>query len=409
MNTISLKRGKKDLRICLAHSGAALASGGSRVALMQALLLQEKGNSVLYTAPYIDEKLSSKYRNLNLRSWCPYFTFPILSRTFNRLIHTFYCDMNIFNGIDVIITHNQPSPYVAYKANKHYNIPYIAYLHAPVKYVYPRKAEVDLWRKYGLINYFLNVFPSPAWWRKVDLLSVSNAGAILTNSEKIANRLKTVYGREAIVCHPGTDKGWLDGGIKTVDFVKKKYGLGSHVILVTNRHVEYKKLHLVPTVLKKVKREYPDAQVVITGRFNPTYTPRIINEAVKQGVRKDTILTNIVSDEELAGLYNACQAYLYTAIDEDWGLGIIEAMYCSKPAICWKDAGAAYYINDGINGFALNCYDLDQMAETTSKLFGDKTLQQKIGDQARATASQFSWKRHLQILVDTINNLVLDS
>lgn len=390
----------------MAHSGAALASGGSRVALMQAFLLQEKGNSVLYTTPYIDKKLSSKYRSLTLRSWCPYLSIPILSRTFNKLGHTLYCDTNIFTGVDVIITHNQPSPYIAYKVNKLYNTPYIAYVHTPIKYVYSRKTDVNPWRKYGVINYFLNVFPSPAWWRKIDLLSMDNAGAILTNSEKTSDMISQIYGRKAIVCHPGTDKEWLDEGQKAVEYVKKKYNLGSHVMLVTNRHVDYKKLHWVPTILKKVKKEYPDAQVIMTGRFNPRYTPRIVNEAIKQGVKEDTILTNIVSDEELAGLYHACQVYLYTAIDEPWGLGLIEAMYCSKPVICWKDAGVSYYINNGINGFTLNCYDLDEMVETTAKLFGDEGLQHKIGSKGRVTASQFSWKRHLEILVDTINNTV---
>ena len=225
------------------------------------------------------------------------------------------------------------------------------------------------------------------------------------DQEKIANKIRTIYGREAIVCHPGTNKEWLDGGNKIVQLVKKKYGLRSKVILLTNRHVNYKKLHWAPRILKKIKKEHPDAQVVITGRFNPIYTQRIIQEAIDQDVGEDVILTNIVSDEELAGLYNACQVYHYTAIEEDWGLGIIEAMYCSKPVICWKDAGAADYIKNGINGFAHDCYDLDQMAETTSNLLGNERLQRKIGREARETASQFSWERHLQILIDTLNNL----
>lgn len=60
-----------------------------------------------------------------------------------------------------------------------------------------------------------------------------------------------------------------------------------------------------------------------------------------------------LSDEELRDLYARCKAFIFSAIDEDFGLVPLEAMASGKPVICVNEGGPLEYLNEK-NSFLFN-------------------------------------------------------
>jgi glycosyltransferase involved in cell wall biosynthesis len=394
-------------RIAILNAGHMDYVGTERVVACQARGLYALGHQVVIFTPVNDKRIFADVipKAVQIKSWWHTLPAPMLKRTINRLIHFWFGGKELKN-FDVLIAHNQPAPYVAYKNKMQNAKPYIVYCHAPWRRLYPRK--VDLVSGWALDYREKIMFLRQDYWRRIDSASISGADALLINSLKTKEEVKHVYGVEAKVCYPGIDiSKYRDFPRDEVDKVSKKYQIKENTLLVVGRHAPQKMLEWVPEIVKKVAPRSSQVEVIITGKPNRLVTQKLVEAAKQLGVETRIRMIGAVPENELISLYYSCPVLLYTAVSEDFGLPPVEAMTCGCIPVAWNEgAGPCETIIDGETGLLARPYDLDDFAGKVLRLLENPGERALISKKGIARAAKYSWSLHLNILDETISRVV---
>ena len=122
-----------------------------------------------------------------------------------------------------------------------------------------------------------------------------------------------------------------------------------------------------------------------------TQEPRLRKLAEELGIAARVEFLGIVSDEELAGLYNTCSAVHFAPLDEDYGLIAVEAMLAGKPVITATDSGGPLeLVTDGETGI-VTAPDVGAQAEAITRLMGNEDLCKRLGNAGAEVAGRITW------------------
>jgi len=232
----------------------------------------------------------------------------------------------------------------------------------------------------------------------IDHISISEADAVIANSKNIANQIKRIYRRNAIVCYPGVDVNYFKPlPKKATDYILSKFNLNHPFVLNIGRHVPRKRVDWLLQIASMVRKEV-QTTFIIAGETN-TYTFTLMKLAKKLGIERDIRFLGEIYSNDLPALYNESNALAFTSPNEDFGLAPIEAMACGTPVAAWDDGGPSETVRDGITGYKVKPYDLEGFAKTTINLLSDEDLRWKMSQNAVSHVRQhFTWKRHAEIL-----------
>ncbi|VVB80598.1 Trehalose synthase [uncultured archaeon] len=97
------------------------------------------------------------------------------------------------------------------------------------------------------------------------------------------------------------------------------------------------------------------------------------------------IFTDLNEEEKLKFL-NSLDIFVYPSLWEGFGLPILEAMSCGKPAIVFNRFAMPELVSSGSNGFVVNSEK--EMTERINLLAKNKTLRIKMGRRAREFAEK---------------------
>jgi glycosyltransferase involved in cell wall biosynthesis/uncharacterized membrane protein YbhN (UPF0104 family) len=372
------------MRIAVIHLGFFYAGGGERLVLEEVRGLRQLGHDVECFAPIVDAgacypELVAEVGVTSLLprppSWLPgrvaiavflaALLAPIIAWRFRRF--------------DVLLAANQPAPWIAWVASRLWRKPYVAYLAQPNRVLYPRPIDLEVnrpnldYRLAALVARALK--PLIAW---ADRISVAGASAVLANGSYMAGVLERVYGRTMISCpagsHPAPAAGRNGSGPRTGEVSIGPLRIREPYVLVTNRHYPQKRFDYALRALTSL----PGATLVITGA--PTaYTASVKGLIDELGIQDRVILTGLVSDAELAELYSHAAVYVYPAPEEDFGMGIVEAMGYGVPTVAWRSAGPTSTVVDGETGFLVEPFDQQAFAASIARLLKDPTLAATMG------------------------------
>jgi glycosyltransferase involved in cell wall biosynthesis len=169
-------------------------------------------------------------------------------------------------------------------------------------------------------------------------------------------------------------------------------------VLLTNRHYPQKRFEDMLPVIVRVRERHPDAMLVITGADTP-YTDVLRRRVDALGLRHAVRFMGLVGEQELRDLYATAAVYVYPSPEEDFGMGIVEAMGRGTPVVAWDHAGPTGIITDDVDGFRVTLGDLDAFAERVVRLMDDAALRERIGRAGWKTASRrFSFVAHADIV-----------
>lgn len=373
--------------------------GIERVPVMQAKLLSEKGYDVcLVTSVYEKSCYPELLLDSKVEIRTPKIRSPILEVTVNTIFSAFQ-SYRLAADCDLIISHMLAD---AYNAKRRLESPCILYLHTLPRH--PKRSVAEkIDRKFRsaimIPPHLLYKVVNPATSRWSDLALVKS-DMVLVNSKNTGKQLEEYCGKkDYVVCYPGIDVEHLakyDNGLK--DEVFRRYGLGENPILSVSRHQPKKCLHWLPETLYHVLKEVPDAQIAITGGETP-HTKLIRKNMKRWNVEEKIILTGEVNEEELATLYRIAKVLCFPSVREDFGLPIVEAMYCRCPPVAWNDdSGPSEIITDSVDGFLAKPYELGEMAQRLILLLKDERVRAELAENAFRKAQMFSWKSHMDIL-----------
>jgi D-inositol-3-phosphate glycosyltransferase len=71
----------------------------------------------------------------------------------------------------------------------------------------------------------------------------------------------------------------------------------------------------------------------------------------------------------------------------------LEAMACGTPVVASQVGGLAFLVQDGETGFHVPDGDAQALSERLTVLLKDNKLRHKMGNNATAFASQYSWDK----------------
>ena len=415
MPNIDSKKG-----IAIFHCGFIYSGGGERIVLEEARGLVKRGYKVCVYAPTLDKNkcFPDLVKGLNVKTFLPSFFDSLPLKNAIRMLVTSIIAPILsvnFRNIDIFIGANQPGAWIAFCMAKMLRKPYIVYLNQPNRIVYPRSVDVEFgWyttvKDYQVLYKFLKPFkPLLAW---LDKVSIKNADRILANGAYIKNLIEIVYSKEVIDAPAGA---WAfapylmywnphtayTGRIKVAGkIIEKPYAL------ITNRHDPQKRFDYVIRAMKYVNKKYSRAKLIIPGPFT-AHTIKLIRMAKALKIEDKVLFLGQVEEKDLQRLYRHSVLYCYPAPQEDFGLGPLEAGGWGVPTVAWRHAGPTVTVEGGVSGYLAKPYDVEDYARKMIRLLKNQKLRAKMGKAAlRRTKSIFSWNNHLDILEESILQLI---
>lgn len=405
------------IKIALFPFGLFYEGGGERLVLEQMRGLEKKGHETACFAPIlIKDKCYSYWINkfkikALVPQWLNWFSGGMLIQMMTASWLTAFQFWRFFK-FDVFVGIGQPGVWMAFCLSRILNKPYLAWMNQPTRFLYPRKIDIEnglrISAKKSIASRTIRILRPLV--SVLDQISVAKADVLICNSKLVANWLKKVYQKKVIQNYPG---GELNAKIKEQSQkrfqgklrIKRKL-INKPFLLVTNRHFPQKKfeysIRLMPFLVQKI----PDLNLVITGRENH-HTEQLKILTYQLGLEKKVIFTGFVKEKDLKKLYSQTGVYLYVAPQEDYGMGVVEAMFTGTPVVAWDEAGPKETIVNNKTGYLIRPYDLDDFRKKVLSLLINKKLNKKMGQAGLKRAKKkFTWERHIDILEREIKKVI---
>jgi glycosyltransferase involved in cell wall biosynthesis len=371
------------MRIAVIHLGFFYAGGGERLVLEQARGLRELGHKVELYAPIIDRQACypELIDEVGVHSFVPRPPGWLPGRVALAVLASCLLAPLLvlrLRRCEVVLAANQPSLWIAWVASVVLGKPYVAYLAQPNRVLHPREVDRNVRSPnldYRLFSLLARVLRPLVGW--TDRVSVAGAAEILANGTYMEGVLERIYGRTVVPCPAGSHaiaRSELHaprdrGDIRVGDLVIQK-----PYVLLTNRHFAVKRFDYAIRAMPKV----PGARLLITGAHT-AYTRQMEDLAENLGVADRVIFTGLVSDEVLGRLYRDAAVYVYPAPEEDYGMGIVEAMGHGVPVVAWNAAGPTSTVNNGVTGVLVEPFDEAALAAAIDGLVRDEGRAREMG------------------------------
>jgi len=172
---------------------------------------------------------------------------------------------------------------------------------------------------------------------------------------------------------------------------RKKAGLNGGPLLLTVGHVsERKGQEVVIRALPHILRNLPDTHYAMIGL--PTLKERLTQLAKQLGVRDRVHFLGAVTNDDMVRWLNCADVFVMTSRTtqdgncEGYGIAVVEAALCGKPAVVSAQSGLIEAIQDGVTGIAVPEGDANSTAEAVISLLMDRERRRAMGEAAHTRA-----------------------
>ena len=306
-------------RIAVFHDNFAQMGGAEKVAEEIYNLLP---GARLHSTVAIPEILSRGLQQTKIKtSWMQHL--PGLRRHFRHyfLFYPFAVESVDLSGYDLIV-----SSCFGYAKGirKRKDAIHVCYCHTPMRWVW-RYADYSERAGFGrlsrrLLPLLLSVL------KRWDLRAARRPDYFIANSETVAKRIKTFYGRDSIVIPPPIDVSRFEP-----DPVQEDY------YLVLSRLVPYKRIDLAVKACTKLKRKL----LVIGDGPDRARLEKVAGPSIRFLGRQP--------DEAVARHAARCRALLFPG-EEDFGMTPLEVNASGRPVIAFRAGGALETVAEGRTG-----------------------------------------------------------
>ncbi len=222
-----------------------------------------------------------------------------------------------------------------YAARRHH--PNLFYCHTPVRVFYDQRSRMIKSQKNPLAKLALILWT--ASHRKLDRWSMHSVERIATNSENTARRIREYLGRDCTIVYPPCDTS------------KFHYTNDEKFWLSVNRLYPEKRIE---TQLRAFAN-MPEEKLVIVGNSGIGDHSVAYAKKIRESLPPNVQLISDMPESVLIDYYGRCRGLVTTAMDEDFGLTVVEAMASGKPVIAVGEGGYLESVLDGKTGVLISC------------------------------------------------------
>ena len=164
------------------------------------------------------------------------------------------------------------------------------------------------------------------------------------------------------------------------------YNLDSKLIISAGRLTAQKGFDMLEDVANIVLKKHLDWKWIVCGEGEER---KALEEKInKYGLERNLILQGNVNNIE--DYYRKSAMFVLTSRAEGFGLVLTEAKKEGLPCVSFRcPAGPSEIILDGINGYLIDCFDIEQMAEKIDLLIEDVNMRKNFSDKALEGTEKF--------------------
>lgn len=392
----------KKLNIAIIHPALDIYGGAERQVIMLAQNLIKDGHLVkIYVSKLVQEncfpeEIEKIKENIVVvggpgwsdRAWLvsllsPIFMFKLASK--------------IDRKHEIINAHNPPSNLAVYFYKKFFagKGRTVWMLNEPASWrSVPKIAQKGLNR---FLFDFIKIF-----YNHLDKISAKCFDEIVVLDYKNKDKIKNLYGKEAKVIRTGLD--YKKADLKTVNS------------LISRHNLKNKKLILTVNRLEKQKRvEDFIRSIGILVKQNPSFKSEVLGVVVGKGSEESFLkkiteklnLSNTIlfigsaTDKELIAWYKLCDIFVFTPVNQTWGLTPLEAMSFGKPTIISDGAGVVEVLKDKKNSIIVPVMNPKKTAESLKKLIVDDEFYKDISKNGeKYVRDNLSWEKYSKDMVE---------
>lgn len=193
-----------------------------------------------------------------------------------------------------------------------------------------------------------------------------------------------------------------DSGI--LDKIRTKYGLPQNFILSVASIEPRKNLGLLLEAYKKLKsdNDFSGYTLVLVGR--KAWGNDALQKKIKElKLEKDILMTGHIPDDDLVGIYNMAELFVYPSLYEGFGLPPLEAMACGLPVIASNAPALTEVLGD-----AAIFIDPDNAAglfECMKRVLRDDGLKMELRAKGISRSKFYSWKKVAQKMIELYQSI----
>ena len=174
--------------------------------------------------------------------------------------------------------------------------------------------------------------------------------------------------------------------------IRNKYNLPERFILFVGQiHPQKNIERLIIGYMKSRDKLREHYKLVICGGGSGEYFSKISKLLTKLDITKDILFLGRVSQDDLVGVYNLADVFLFPSNYESFGIVILEAMACGLPIITSDIPDIDDVVKD--NACRVNPENIDDIAQAIVKVIELEELRKSLQSKSLIHANRFSWKR----------------
>ena len=180
--------------------------------------------------------------------------------------------------------------------------------------------------------------------------------------------------------------------IGTVKTLEKKYG------------IEY-----LIKAFRIVKNKLPTTSLKLLIVGSGSLENELKNLVDELNLKNDTVFTGFIQPREVPQYYNMIDVYVTLSIEESesFGLAVIEAAACEKPAVVSNVGGLPEAVENNVTGFIVESKNISQAANALIKLVEDKKLRLEMGRKGRERViKDFNWNEKVSEMISLYNKSI---
>ena len=192
---------------------------------------------------------------------------------------------------------------------------------------------------------------------------------------------------------------WKEAALSDVSYNNK-----STKIVTVGRFDSQKGYDYLVQVAKKVLSEKSDWTWEIYGSGNQDEVDKI-KELIKENNLQDKLLIKgLEKNQDL--IYGDKGIYVMTSRYEGLPLVLLEAQQYSLPIVSFRcPTGPSEIVDDSVNGFLVDCYDIDKMSVKLLELMEDERLRHSFSAHAKDNMDKFDKNRILNQWIELIETI----
>lgn len=246
-------------------------------------------------------------------------------------------------------------------------------------------------------------FPNKSWLhRSLFKFNLSKADKLLSTSHVMAKEISKYTDKPIEVTPFGIDLNMFQkGAIINNLFNDTNIVIGTIKSLERVYGVEY-----LIQAFKILKNKYPELplKLLIVGSGSQE---SILKNLIKiLDIEKDTVFTGFIPYDKLPNYHNTISVFVALSNQESFGVAILEAAACSKPAVVSNVGGLPEIVDDNVTGIVVPPADPQKAAEAIKKLILNKELYDKMGTAARKKVERsYNWDKNVEQMIKIYKDL----